>query len=132
MRLTNDDALFQVDGRYLGPNGKTWPVHIRYICYGIGAGVLLGLAILLHFGRVRMTVMIGAYTLFLTVVITTSIGNRVDHERPARTLAVNLAHEVGTPRPPETLSAVILTTVKVRPGYEGRVRERQEEAVDLF
>ena len=113
MRLSNDDAMFFVDSRFLGPGHSTWPVAIRYVCWLIGAAVFVAWLLGLHYELgARLTPMWGLWIAFATVVVTTAIGNRIDHDRPARTVLGTFWAELGATRP--TATRTVTAGLKVR------------------
>src|SRR4051794_1413827 len=121
--LLTDDPVHEVNAEFLGPKGWTTPWRARYVAYCLGFGVLL---LILAVER-RIGLGIGAmtclYDLAATVFITRSLGRLIDHERPARTLAVTFWHELTAPRTRTQGSTAVLRPgqVKVR-----RPRSRSE------
>lgn len=98
MRITNDDALRRVDGRWLGVPGFTFPWNpTRYNAYGIGIPVFV---VLIWFAT--RFVDIGfwpiTYVLVITVYVTSKLMVFVDEERPAKTAFAMLWAELGAPR----------------------------------
>lgn len=114
MRLTNDDLLFQVDSRFLGPKGWDLPWHARYASYAIGFGVLI--LVLIVERRTGIVLATGSKsniwtflssvttTLMITVAITTVLMTLVDHDRPVRSVVMTFGLEVSAPRDPRPVS----------------------------
>lgn len=99
MRSISDDELYAVQGRYLGPPGRTLPVHIRYVA--IVMGVVYFLLLLIVKAQLRLD--FGGLTFLLlgigAALATIATMRLVGPERPANAVLTMLAAEIATPRP---------------------------------
>ena len=104
MRLPNDQALLEVDAVFLGPRGTTLPWVARYASYCVGAVVVVVVLTLERRVGIRMSITSFAWSVMVTVGLTTAIMRRVDYERPVRTVLVTFWREVSAPRDPRPQS----------------------------
>ena len=70
MRLGVADVVFRVDGVGLGPRPATLPWRARYVAYGVGLLVFIGLQILERRVGIALSFWAVMWSLLGTVVIT--------------------------------------------------------------
>jgi len=100
VRLANDDCLSNVSSVYLGPRGTTLPFQVRYASYGVGAAVMVAMLVLERHAGIAMSVASFAWSILLTVGLTSWLMRFVDYERPVRTMVTTFWQEVSAPRRP--------------------------------
>lgn len=98
MLVRTDDEVYRVDSVWLGPPRATFPWRARYVAYGLGLIVM----ILVMFVQRRIGIGLDffsvAWALVLTVVVTRSLGQRIDYERPLGQVIKLFRHEITGPR----------------------------------
>lgn len=94
-----DDEIYRVDSVWLGPPNATFPWRARYIAWGIGIALFLGLFTLVRevFSLSFWSV---AWTVVLTVALTRLVSKRINPERPFLQVALMAAKEIRSPRGP--------------------------------
>ncbi|WP_162597081.1 hypothetical protein [Streptomyces sp. NEAU-S7GS2] len=97
MRMHTDDEVYAVDDYFLGPPRGTLPFRVRYRAYGIGAGIF-ALILALEAWTGLLGPWPAIYGLVVTIWLTMTVMERVDHEHTAKAVAVTFAHEVSAPR----------------------------------
>jgi hypothetical protein len=100
VRLQTDDALRQIDARWLGPKGTSLPWAARYSAYATGLVVALVLLALEHRAGIGFSPVSAGWTLALVVAITTAFHRGISHDRPVRCVLLTFRDEVRGPRPP--------------------------------
>lgn len=99
MQLRTDDEIYRVDAVWLGPPKATFPWQARYIAYGVGITVFLGLLWAERQLGIGFGFFSTAWAVVLSVAITRFVGRYISHERPLTAVAQMWAHELATPRP---------------------------------
>lgn len=103
MLLKNDDGLYRVDARWLGPRGMQLPWAARYSAYGVGFLLFLaGIEVVHKIGVGLSPVSVGV-ALVSAIIITTLLHKRVDADRPVRSVLTGFWAEVTAGRPPASV-----------------------------
>lgn len=100
MRLPTDDSLAQIDNRWHGPPSWNLPWTARYSAYWVGLVVCVLVLVVERKAGVGIGFTSVAWTLFLTVAITTGLMSLVDYERSVKSLFVTFWSEISAPRDP--------------------------------
>lgn len=112
--VRTDDEVYRVDSVWLGPPRATFPWRARYVSYGLGLMVM----ILVMFVQRRIGIGLDffsvAWALLITVVITRSLGKRIDYERPLGQVFEHFRHEVRGPRRRTTVAGGPVRAAHVR------------------
>lgn len=98
MKVRDDDDIFRARLLYLGPPGHTFPIHLPYAQWGVGALLTAVFSIVL----VALTgdwLWIGA-ALGAAIAVTTYIWRFVDPDRPARTVVRTALLDAKSIQPP--------------------------------
>lgn len=98
MRLPVDDEIYQVNGVWLGPPGKTLPWRARYVAYAVGVAIFVVLQVVERRLGIGLGFFSLTYSVLTTVGLTRLVLTVVDHDRPVTSVAVAFAHEVSAPR----------------------------------
>ena len=98
MRLGVDDEVYRVDAVWLGPRRATLPWRARYVAYGVGLLVFIGLQILERRVGIALSFWAVMWSLLGTVVITRGLLRLIDYERPLLATLTAVANEIGAPR----------------------------------
>jgi hypothetical protein len=123
MMLANDNALTNIDRRWLGWTGRHGqpvdiPWEVTYTGYVVGAIVLAVVVYLAYklgvpFGQPALIA-----TALITMFTTRAVIRRVDHERPVVTVVTSFWHELNAPRTPAAMRPVEWKTANIRCGKE--------------
>ena len=98
MRLPVDDEIYQVNGVWLGPPGKTLPWRARYVAYAVGVAIFVVLQALERRLGIGLGFFSVAYSLMVTIGLTRLVLKVVDHDRSVVSVVTAFAHEVSAPR----------------------------------
>ena len=98
VRLPVDDEIYQVNGVWLGPPGKTLPWRARYVAYGVAVAIFVVLQTLERRLGIGLGFFSVAYSVMLTVGLTRLVLTVVDHDRSVVSVVAAFAHEVSAPR----------------------------------
>lgn len=98
MKLPVDDEIYQVNGVWLGPPGKTLPWRARYVAYAVGVAIFVALQVVERRLGIGLGFFSLAYSLLATVGLTRLVLTVVDHDRPVTSVVAAFAHEVAAPR----------------------------------
>ena len=98
MRLGVDDEVYRVDSVWLGPRQATLPWRARYVAYGVGLLVFVGLQIVERRVGIALSFWVVMWSLLGTVAITRGLLRLIDYERPLLATLVAIANEIGAPR----------------------------------
>ena len=98
MRLGVDDEVYRVDSVWLGPRRATLPWRARYVAYGVGLLVFVGLQIVERRVGIRLSFWAVMWSLLGTVAITRGLLRLIDYERPLLATLTAIANEIGAPR----------------------------------
>lgn len=115
MLVRTDDEVYRVDSVWLGPPRATFPWRARYVSYGVGLLVMIGVMFLQRRIGIGLDFFSVAWALVLTVVLTRFVGQRIDYERPLGQVVELFVHEVTGPR--------VRTAVAGGPVRSGHVRK---------
>lgn len=116
MRVSTDDEIYRVNSVWLGPPGTLWPFRARYVAWGVGIAMSIGVFALLR-QVFSLTVFTVGWSLLIAIGLTTVIVRKIDPERPLRAVAGMAVKELNTPRRPsgDGGGAVSAAGVRVRP-----------------
>jgi hypothetical protein len=98
VRLGVDDEVYRVDSVWLGPRQATLPWRARYVAYGVGLLVFVGLQILERRVGIPLSFWVVMWSLLGTVAITRGLLRLIDEERPLTATLAAIANEIGAPR----------------------------------
>ncbi len=98
MRLPVDDEIYQVNGVWLGPPGKTLPWRARYVAYAVGVAIFVVLQVVERRLGIGLGFFSLAYSVLITVGLTRLVLTVVDHDRPVTSVVAAFSHEVSAPR----------------------------------
>lgn len=98
--IETDDEIYRVDDRYLGPPGRTLPVHLRYIDYVVGVLVAIVLLVILR-GLLKIETSSTFFILLLaaTIFFTRRIMRLITPERGIGAIAREAWNDLTAPRP---------------------------------
>jgi hypothetical protein len=96
--VRTDDEIYRVDSVWLGPPRATFPWRVRYVGYGVGLLVMIGVMFLQRRLGIGLDFFSVAWALVITVVITRFVGKRIDYERPLGQVIELFKHEITGPR----------------------------------
>jgi hypothetical protein len=132
MYSVSDDELYAVQGRYLGPPGKTLPWQARYIAYAVFAGYLFGLLILRQ--QLRILPGGGGYVVLVLASVLSTIATMrlVTPERPVTAVLAGFWADIGAPRPgggttyygAPDLRRVLISTERPRPRHRRQTEQK--------
>ncbi|GAA3051855.1 hypothetical protein GCM10010464_15380 [Pseudonocardia yunnanensis] len=98
MLVRTDDEIYRVDSVWLGPPRATFPWRARYVSYGVGLLVMIGVMFLQRRVGIGLDFFSVAWALVITIVITRFIGKRINYERPLGQVVELFRHEITGPR----------------------------------
>ena len=98
MLVRTDDEIYRVDSVWLGPPRATFPWRARYVSYGLGLLVMIGVMFVQRRIGIGLDFFSVAWALVLTVLITRFLGQRIDYERPLGQVVELFRHEITAPR----------------------------------
>jgi hypothetical protein len=96
--VRTDDEIYRVDSVWLGPPRATFPWRARYVSYGVGLLVMIGVMFLQRRVGIGLDFFSVAWALVITIVITRFIGKRINYERPLGQVVELFRHEITGPR----------------------------------
>jgi hypothetical protein len=96
--VRTDDEIYRVDSVWLGPPRATFPWRVRYVGYGVGLLVMIGVMFVQRRIGIGLDFFSVAWALVITVVITRLVGKRIDYERPLGAVVELFRHEITGPR----------------------------------
>ena len=136
MRLPVDDEIYQVNGVWLGPPGKTLPWRARYVAYAVGVVIFVVLQAIERRLGIGLGFFSVAYSLLVTVGLTRLVLKVVDHDRSVGSVVTAFAHEVGAPREDLrerrfTFHPRRITAVTFAKPHDGRDSERLARRQDI-
>lgn len=124
-----DDEIYRVDAVWLGPPKLTFPWRARYVAWGLGLPLTLGV-----FALLRMWWSVGVFTIawsvLLAVALTRWLGTKITADRPLTAAAAFAVRELTTPRPPTQgeRGAAAAGGVDVRPAPRGPRRRSRSRS----
>ena len=98
MLVRTDDEIYRVDSVWLGPPRATFPWRARYVSYGLGLLVMIGVMFVQRRVGIGLDFFSVAWALVLTVMITRFISQRIDYERPLGQVLLLFRREITGPR----------------------------------
>ena len=98
MLVRTDDEIYRVDSVWLGPPRATFPWRVRYVGYGVGLLVMIGVMFVQRRVGIGLDFFSVAWALVITIAITRFIGKRIDYERPLGQVVELFKHEITGPR----------------------------------
>lgn len=99
MLVRTDDEVYRVDAVWLGPPRATFPWRARYVSYGVGLLVMVFVMFVQRRLGIGLDFFSVAWALVLTVLVTRTVGKRIDYERPLGQVARLFRYELTGPRP---------------------------------
>lgn len=130
MRVHTDDEVYRVDAVWLGPPKATFPWRARYVAYGVGIPIWLGVFAIERKLGFDVGFFVLAWSLVITVALTRWICSRISHERPLGGVIALALGELNAPTPQSKTRAKrgsALSTKKIRVSDE-RPRPRVNES----
>jgi len=98
VRVRTDDEIYRVDSVWLGPPRATFPWRARYVSYGLGLLVMIGIMFVQRRVGIGLDFFSVAWALLLTIAITRFVGQRINYERPLGQVIELFRHEITGPR----------------------------------
>jgi hypothetical protein len=126
--VRTDDEVYRVDAVWLGPPRATFPWRARYVSYGIGLLVMIGIMFVQRRLGLGLDFFSVAWSLVLTVLITRLLGQRIDYERPFGQVLELFRHEITGPRERSAVVGGEVRSARVRVGPVARVRPAKNRA----
>jgi hypothetical protein len=96
--VRTDDEIYRVDSVWLGPPRATFPWRVRYVGYGVGLLVMIGVMFVQRRVGIGLDFFSVAWALVITIVITRFVGKRINYERPLGAVLELFRHEITGPR----------------------------------
>jgi hypothetical protein len=121
--VRTDDEIYRVDSVWLGPPRATFPWRARYVSYGVGLLVMIGVMFLQRRVGIGLDFFSVAWALVITVVITRFIGKRINYERPLGQVVELFRHEITGPRARTAIGGGDVRSDHVRVGPVVRPRK---------
>jgi hypothetical protein len=120
--VRTDDEIYRIDSVWLGPPRATFPWRARYVSYGVGLLVMIGVMFLQRRVGIGLDFFSVAWALVITIVITRFIGKRINYERPLGQVVELFRHEITGPRARTAIGGgeVRSDHVRVGPGVRPR------------
>lgn len=123
MLVRTDDEIYRVDSVWLGPPRATFPWRARYVSYGVGLLVMIGVMFLQRRVGIGLGFFSVAWALVITIVITRFIGKRINYERPLGQVVELFRHEITGPRARTAIGGGEVRSDHVRVGPVVRPRK---------
>jgi hypothetical protein len=114
--VRTDDEIYRVDSVWLGPPRATFPWRARYVSYGLGLLVMIGIMFVQRRIGIGLDFFSVAWAIVLTVVITRFLGQKIDDERPLGQVVELFRHEITGPRRRTAVAGGEVRSVHVRIG----------------
>jgi hypothetical protein len=127
--VRTDDEIYRVDSVWLGPPRATFPWRARYVSYGLGLLVMIGVMFVQRRVGIGLDFFSVAWALVVTVVITRFLGQRIDYERPLGQVVELFRHEITGPRVRTAAAGGDVRTGHVRVGPAVRPRQKSRKRV---
>jgi hypothetical protein len=121
--VRTDDEIYRVDSVWLGPPRATFPWRARYVSYGVGLIVMIGVMFLQRRVGIGLDFFSVAWALVITIVITRFIGKRINYERPLGQVVELFRHEITGPRARTAIGGGEVRSDHVRVGPVVRPRK---------
>jgi hypothetical protein len=121
--VRTDDEIYRVDSVWLGPPRATFPWRARYVSYGVGLLVMIGVMFLQRRVGIGLDFFSVAWALVITIVITRFIGKRINYERPLGQVVELFRHEITGPRARTAIGGGEVRSDHVRVGPVVRPRK---------
>jgi hypothetical protein len=96
--VRTDDEIYRVDSVWLGPPRATFPWRVRYVGYGVGLLVMIGVMFVQRRLGIGLDFFSVAWALVITVLVTRFVGKRINYERPLGQVIELFRHEITGPR----------------------------------
>ncbi|GAA1219868.1 hypothetical protein [Pseudonocardia alaniniphila] len=123
MLVRTDDEIYRVDSVWLGPPRATFPWRARYVSYGVGLLVMIGVMFLQRRVGIGLDFFSVAWALVITIVVTRFIGKRINYERPLGQVVELFRHEITGPRARTAIGGGEVRSEHVRVGPVVRPRK---------
>lgn len=98
VHVRTDDDIYRVDSVWLGPPRATFPWRVRYVGYGVGLLMMIGIMFVQRRVGIGLDFFSVAWALIITVLVTRFVGSRINYERPLGQVLGMFGQEVGGPR----------------------------------
>jgi hypothetical protein len=121
--VRTDDEIYRVDSVWLGPPRATFPWRARYVSYGLGLLVMIGVMFLQRRVGIGLDFFSVAWALVITIVVTRFIGKRINYERPLGQVVELFRHEITGPRARTAIGGGEVRSDHVRVGPVVRSRK---------
>jgi hypothetical protein len=121
--VRTDDEIYRVDSVWLGPPRATFPWRARYVSYGVGLLVMIGVMFLQRRFGIGLDFFSVAWALVITIVITRFLGKRINYERPLGQVVELFRHEITGPRARTAIGGGEVRSHHVRVGPVVRPRK---------
>jgi hypothetical protein len=121
--VRTDDEIYRVDSVWLGPPRATFPWRARYVSYGVGLLVMIGVMFVQRRVGIGLDFFSVAWALVITVVITRFLGQRINYERPLGQVVELFRHEITGPRARTAVGGGEVRSDHVRVGPVVRARK---------
>lgn len=122
MLVRTDDEIYRVDSVWLGPPRATFPWRVRYVGYGVGLLVMIGVMFVQRRIGIGLDFFSVAWALVITIAVTRFAGKRIDYERPLGQVLELFRHEITGPRERTTATGGEVRSRHVRIGPVVRPR----------
>jgi hypothetical protein len=99
MKIGTDDDVWRLAGIWLGPRGKTLPVHARYLAWAVWAAVTFPVWAALLALRILPPLTVFVLAPGIGVLAAYALMGVVDHDRPIRSWWQTARCELTAPRP---------------------------------
>ena len=96
--VRTDDEVYRVDSVWLGPPRATFPWRARYVSYGVGLLVMIGVMFVQRRIGIGLDFFSVAWALVITIVVTRFLGQRINYERPLGQVVALFQQELRGPR----------------------------------
>jgi hypothetical protein len=126
--VRTDDEIYRVDSVWLGPPRATFPWRARYVSYGLGLLVMIGVMFVQRRVGIGLDFFSVAWALVITVVITRFLGQRINYERPLGQVVELFRHEITGPRVRTAVGGGEVRSDHVRVGPVVRARKAKAKA----
>jgi hypothetical protein len=126
--VRTDDEIYRVDSVWLGPPRATFPWRARYVSYGLGLLVMIGVMFVQRRVGIGLDFFSVAWALVITVVITRFLGQRINYERPLGQVVELFRHEITGPRVRTAVGGGEVRSDHVRVGPVVRARKAKVKA----
>jgi hypothetical protein len=124
--VSTDDEIYRVDSVWLGPPRATFPWRARYVSYGVGLLVMIGVMFLQRRVGIGLDFFSIAWALIITIFVTRFLGKRINYERPLGQVVDLFRHEITGPRARTAIGGGEVCSEHVRVGPVVRPRRRRD------